>query len=167
LVLHHLGLGAVVTFGTEPEATRTALVGVLGTPDDDSGWIDSFSVYGTCPGSQVRMIRWGTLQVFMTDADSTYSTPAAIGPHFFHYRVSNWDGSWTSLGLGTDEGMGLGNTVAELTAAYGADVEYIHDDIFDIYWFSIVGPGELGGTLTGPDATDTIHYLSGGAGCGE
>ncbi|MFO7701022.1 MAG: hypothetical protein R6W79_10510, partial [Acidimicrobiia bacterium] len=42
-----------VPFGTGDAQTIAAISGILGAPNRDSGWIDSFSEYGTCPGSTV------------------------------------------------------------------------------------------------------------------
>lgn len=115
------------------------------------------------------MARWGNLQTFYTAADSTLSAPGAGAPHFFHWRVSNFDPTWVDLGLRTVEGMGLGNTSADLSGTYGVAYEVTYEDIYDTYFFSVSGPtpGALGGTLDGGDPTSVVRYMEGGIGCGE
>lgn len=163
------GVGGT-TFGmaTDFVLLELALLGdpaVGGDPDDDTGWIDSFSVFGTCPGNEIRVVRWGTLEVFFKR-----DTIAEEG-EFFTYRVSNFSGDRVDLKLRTAEGLRLGDTVADLQARYGSRADIALDDPFQIWFFTIdnTSPGftGLGGTLTGDDPADLVQFIDAGERCGE
>ncbi len=158
------GIGSGVLFGDPPNHVIRILTCLLGEPDRDSGWGDSFSVFGTCPGSEVRGVTWGPLTVLFGDGNTGFAPDGTR--HFF-----NW--TYDSVGLPDtlelvfpETLVGLGSTVAEVHAAYpGAE-------FFD-------GEPEVGlppsfstfdgiyGTFTGTGDADTVRFLSGGPGCGE
>ncbi len=167
--LHANGVGDL-TFGMETEIAllEFALLGdamVEGDPDDDTGWIDSFSVFGTCPGSEIRVVRWGNLEVFFT-------RDSMIDPgEFFTYVVVD-EPSWTDLRLRTTEGLRAGDTVAEMQAMYGARVELVFVEPFGfwLYWIDGSPPASflgLGGSVGGDAATDTVITIEAGQRCGE
>ena len=166
LVLRADGLGAVF-FGMESEAAVASLTAALGPPDEDSGWIPSFSGFGTCPGEQVRGLRWATMWALMTDGETEWRSDGI--PHFFAYLNSVFYDESQSLGLLTEEGIGLGNTVADLRDTYGDRVEITFDELIDSHAFSIVvpAPGWLWGVSTGENDADLITSIDGGSGCGE
>ena len=148
-------------FGSEPEAMITQVTAVLGSPDEDSGWTDTFD---TCPGTQARIIRWSSLQLFFTDGETSWGS----GPHFFHYGQSLAAGGGVYLDLRTDKGIGVGSSIGELRAAYGEAVAVGDDPAFGPYW-EVIGeaPAYLWGTATGIDDGAVLDALSGGNGCGE
>jgi hypothetical protein len=163
------GVGST-TFGmpTDFVLLELALLGdpaVTGDPDDDTGWIDSFSIFGTCPGDEIRVVRWGTLEVFFK-RDSI-----AEEGEFFTYRVSNFSNDRIDLKLRTAEGLRLGDTVAELQALYGSRVDITFEDVFGIWYFEIDDTAlpftGLGGTLTGGDPADLVQFIDAGERCGE
>lgn len=159
LVLRSDSLGDA-RFGVEPSSVISYVESVLGPADDDSGWTDPFSVFGTCPGTEVRGVRWGDLLLLFGD-DSEFDTGRR---HFFHWQVGPTLGVTPSpTGLATDGGIGVGSTVDELTRVH-PEAEIFDDAVF--------GPGfeierGLFGTLTeiGDDAT--VLTLFGGTSCGE
>jgi hypothetical protein len=157
----------IMPFGTEPEAAVTRMTEVLGPPDEDSGWIPSFSGFGTCPGEEVRGIRWGTLWLLMTDGETEWLDNG--GRHFFAYLNSVFYDDTRSLGLLTEEGIGLGDTVKQLKDAYGERVEITYEDFIEGYLFTIEvpAPGQIRGGLTGENNDDLITAIDGGRGCGE
>lgn len=164
------GVGAV-PFGTETDIAllELALLGdpaLEGDPDHDTGWIDSFSVYGTCPGSEIRVVRWGNLETFFTR--DVMSDPG----EFFTYRVSDPLGDRTDLRLRTAEGLILGDDGATLDALYGSRVDLTYVDIFDLWLFWIDGAPPayyttLGGSITGDGVGDIVTSIEAGERCGE
>jgi hypothetical protein len=166
LVLRGDGLGSVA-LGDEAESAVEVLTSLLGPPDDDSGWIPALSGFGTCPGEEVRGLRWATLWVLMTDGTTEWRDDGV--PHFFTYLNSVFYDEVKSLGLTTEEGIALGSTLDALREAYGEDVVVIFDDFADGYIYSITvpPPGRLGGGLTGDLDEDLITSIDGGSGCGE
>ncbi len=153
-------------FGTEAGEAVTTITAVLGEPDEDSGWIPSFSGFGNCPGEQVRGLRWATMWLLMTDGDTEWRSDES--PHFFAYLNSVFYGDGQSLGLVTDEGIGLGDPVTTLESAYGAEVLITFDELIEGFIFNIEvpEPGRLGGGLTGDGDDDLITSVDGGQGCG-
>ena len=166
LLLQGDGLGSV-TFGDEADVAVDALTTLLGTPDDDSGWIPALSGFGTCPGEQVRGLRWATLWVLMTDGATEWRDDGV--PHFFAYLNSVFYDESRSLGLTTEEGIALGARLDAVREAYGEDLVVSFDDFADgyIYAITVTPPGRLGGGLTGDLDEDLITSIDGGSGCGE
>jgi hypothetical protein len=164
------GVGSVL-LGTETEVAllELALLGdpaVTGDPDEDTGWIDSFSPYGTCPGSEIRVVRWGDLETFFT------RTSMVDEGELFTYRV--WDplDDRTDLRLRTVEGLMLGDDGAMLEALYGSRVELTYVDVFDLwlYWIDAAPPSDytgLGGSISGDGASDLVTSIEAGERCGE
>lgn len=103
LVLRNDGVGPV-TFGATKANTVSTLDDVLG-PIDESG-----------PGCElagpvVTSVRWKELRLQF------------VGDSFDSYNVRPPNNVAPVLGLKTEEGIGLGSTVAELEAAYGSRLE--------------------------------------------
>ena len=133
---------------------------LLGDPDDDTGWIPSFSAYGTCPGDEVRVVRWQTLEVFFSDGPTDWA-PAGVR-HFFAYSDSALIDA-PVLDLATREGLRIGSTVADVKAFYGDDAVVADDPFFPpSFQFDVPGAGFLWGLVT-----DVVQSIAGGIGCGE
>lgn len=147
-------------FGTEPDAVINQLRSVLGAPDEDTGWTD---VLTTCPGSQARIVRWSSLQLYFTDGETSWGN----GPHFFHYGQSLTAGGGEYLELRTDEGIGIGSTLGELRVVYGEGLTVGDDPAFGPYW-EVTGeaPAYLWGTASGIDDAGVVDSINGGNGCG-
>ncbi|MFQ5517185.1 MAG: DUF3298 domain-containing protein [Acidimicrobiia bacterium] len=111
LALRRDGLG-LATFGEEAEVTVSRLETALGAPDTDSGWVDE-----DCEG-MARTVSWGGLWVQLTTASTQWSD---LGPHFSSYAYFAGGGGPS---LATPEGIGFGDTVADLAAVYGPNVEF-------------------------------------------
>lgn len=124
VVLERGGLGVAI-FGDPVEATIAAVSAALGEePREDTGWLDAFSLLGTCPGTAARGVAWGDLTALFTDGDSGHAEPGTA--HFFSYRYRA--GSRGPDGLSTPEGIRLGSTVGDLRAAYGDELELPADE---------------------------------------
>lgn len=159
LILRSNGLGSA-RFGVEPEGVVAFVSSLLGSPDDDTGYIDSFSEFGTCPGTEVRGVRWGDLLLLFGD-ESDFGSGRR---HFYQWQFGPQTASpLRPNGPLTDGLIGLGSTVAEVRRVY-PDVEIFADDVF--------GPGFeleplLWGTLTDDADTGRVIALVGGTPCGE
>ena len=99
LSLHGGGLGPV-GFGRDVDTVLEYMGGIFGPATEDSGWVDSFSGFGTCPGSEVRGVTYGSLQLLFggPDDDRTFFSWA----YFDH-------GNGDVFGLRTPLGIGLGS----------------------------------------------------------
>ncbi|MGH8923451.1 MAG: hypothetical protein ACRDWA_02220 [Acidimicrobiia bacterium] len=154
------GLGEI-GLGAAAESAITQLSATLGLPDDDTDWTTDL---GTCPGTESRIVRWSSLQIFLTNGETAWASE----PHFFHYGQSLAAGGGEYLDLRTDQEIGIGSTIGELKLAYGETVTVGDDPAFGPYW-EVVGtdPSYLWGTATGIEDDSVIDAVSGGAGCGE
>jgi hypothetical protein len=154
------GIGEI-GLGTAADVAIAQLSVTLGSPDDDTDWS---AALGTCPGTESRIVRWSSLQIFLTNGETAW----ASNPHFFHYGQSLAAGGGEYLDLRTDKEIGIGSTIGELKLAYGEAVTVSDDPAFGPYW-EVVGtePSYLWGTATGVADDSVIDAVSGGAGCGE
>jgi hypothetical protein len=159
LFLRSDGLGTI-RFGVEPDGVVDYVSSLLGDPDADTGYIDSFSEFGTCPGTEVRGVRWGDLLLLFGD-ESDFDSGRR---HFYQWQFGpQTESPLRPNGPLTDGGIGLGATVADIRAVY-PDVQIFDDDIF--------GPGFeleplLWGTLTDDAESGRVIALVGGTPCGE
>ncbi|HSJ71447.1 MAG TPA: hypothetical protein VLA29_07390 [Acidimicrobiia bacterium] len=153
-----------VPFGTGDAETITAISGILGVPDRDSGWIDSFSEYGTCPGSAVRGVHWDAFVVLFTEAETDFWTAGV--PHFFAWYYTSEPPE-----LATTRGLIIGDTLGTLEALYGGPDLEIAENPFDpigyIWLYDMVGWTGIWGYVDGQDPTSAISSINGGLGCGE
>ncbi|MFZ0493202.1 MAG: hypothetical protein WAM81_08410 [Acidimicrobiia bacterium] len=155
-----------IPFGTDPESAITTLVGYLGEPVSDTGWVpptddQGNQVYGPCPGTEIRVVEWSNLTTVYTDAATPW---AAFGiKHLFFYSYVLYD--FDFWGLTTAEGIGLGSTAQDLRDAYGDAVDITSDEFGDYYSVTVPAPGALWGFLEGPGGT--VNSIQGGVGCGE
>lgn len=153
------GLGDV-RFGVDPQGVVTYISKRLGEPDEDSGYVDSYSEFGSCPGTRVRGVRWGDLLLLFGDE----STVADGRLHFFSWKYGPRSGaSAVPPGLTTESGVTLGTTVDALRRAHSG-VQIFSDELFGA-GFEI--ERTLSGALssTGPSGIVTVLY--GGITCGE
>lgn len=168
LVLRADGIGAV-PFGASPDEAVTVATAALGPPSADSGWIDAFSVYGTCPPPLVRGVEWGSSDgwfgfvLLFTQAPTTHRPDG--GEHFFGYYYVDGD---DPFGLGTPENIFIGSTIAEAGAAY--PTLWIGSDDFGISWIVDDTPADdsvLFGSASGETPGDLIETINGGIACAE
>lgn len=163
LVLHPDGLGGW-DFGTDAEIVATALADLLGSPDDDTGWVDQREQYGICLGDEVRFVRWGRLQVFFTDGPSDWA-PGGFR-HVAAYTVGTfWDGEPDDLS--TEDGVRLGTPVGDVRARYGSESVFDDPVYGPVFTYDPDGPGLLWGSLTGLEGDDVVETINGSFACGE
>ncbi|HEX9643150.1 MAG TPA: calcium-binding protein [Acidimicrobiia bacterium] len=166
--LHDLGIGDQA-FGDNTEVALLEFAALLGDPgdegdpDEDSGWVDSFSPWGTCPGLEVRVVRWGDVEIF-----NTRESIVEDG-EFFTWQISDPLDDREDKRLITAEGLRWEDTVAQIEVIYGARATIEELDPFGFWIFYIDGdPSGVRGTVTGEgEYFDTVALLGGGIGCGE
>jgi hypothetical protein len=159
LVLRQDGLGDAM-FGADPDEVVAYVSAILGPPTADSGWADPLATFGVCPGTEVRGVTWGDLQLLFGD-DSVVQTGRR---HFFNYVYGPPYGpNIDPAGMRTDLGIGIGSTVGELRAAYPG-VQVYPEEIYGPFY---VVNEDLTGFLTGVTDDDTVISVIGGIPCGE
>jgi hypothetical protein len=159
LVLREDGLGDAL-FGADADGVIDYITSVLGVPTDDSGWADPFANFGICPGTEVRGVTWGDLQLLFSDQ----SVVASGHRHFFNYVYGPPVGATINPeGLRTADGLGIGTTVAELRRVHSG-VQVYPEEIYGPYF---VVDENLSGFLTGVTDADQVISFIGGIGCGE
>lgn len=164
LTLRPDGIGPL-DFGVEAEAAVVVVRTLLGPPDSDTGWVDQASTYGNCLGTQVRFVRWRSLELFLTDGPSDWA--GAGVRHLASWAHSAAVGE-PLLMLRTAEGVGVGTPVGDLRATYGETLEVGEDPLFGAFFrVQAGGPAFLIGRVTGTAAADRVESLSAGFACGE
>jgi hypothetical protein len=160
LVLRPGGIGAA-SFGAEPDGVIDYLGSFLGAPTSDSGWTEP-DEFALCPGTEVRRVEWGVLRIGFGDV-STFATDRRH-VYSWQYGLDGQIGG-EPQGLRTENGPGLGTSVADLVAAYPDVALYEGDE-------ELFPPGfELDdgffGFLTGLADDDVVTEMFGGYFCGE
>lgn len=163
LVLRPDGLGDLY-FGDPAGDVLGGLEVVLGAPDEDTGWVDQLENYGTCLGSEVRFVRWRSLNVFFTDGPSDW------GPADFRHVAAYTHSGFLDpdvLDLVSSDGLSLGSPVGDVRALYGQGA-VTDDEVFGPLWvFDPPGSGYQWGEVSGTEPEDTVESISGGFACGE
>jgi len=145
------------SFGDDAEAVIAYVTAVLGDPDEDTGWTDPFSEFGTCSGTKARAVVWGGLQlIFSDDSGGEYAPTGAEQLIGYSLRAG-------PVTVETTTGIGPGSTVAELRKAH-PDAEVFEDDVFGAQATTDDG---LWIILTGTADDATVESILGGQGCGE
>ena len=163
LVLRGDSLGDV-RYGVDAEGAIAYVESLLGNPDSDSGYVDSTSEFGMCPGAQVRGVRWGDLLLLFGDE----SEVASGRLHFYGWRYGPVGAAMPEpVGPATEGGVTLGSTVNEVLAAHpGADV--YNDDVFGAGFDIDSGSrGLVSGSLSNDAPNGVTLALFGGVTCGE
>jgi hypothetical protein len=159
LILSDRGVGSAL-LGAAPDGVISYITSVLGSPTEDTGWVDP-SAFFACSGTTVRRIEWGVLTLVFGD-----ESPLASGrAHFMSYTYGAVDRLGDEpQGLRTSSEIELGSTVAELRSAHpGVDIDE-GDPSVDIPPSFFVSDG-LRGLLTGVDDDDLVLVVVGGTGC--
>ena len=149
----------VLNFGASPETVIPRLSSMVGSPSKDTGWIGSFSTYGTCPGEKIRVVEWNRLRAFF--GDTTFGAQK-----FFQWEYTRASTGVPGPVLATEKGVTLGMTKAEVLALYPqAQISPWMDNLESMRLIAdnSATNAHLGGTLEG----GTLEYLSGGIQCGE
>ncbi len=171
LILEPDGIGGVA-FGATPDETITYATAILGPADRDTGWVDSFSEFGTCPPPEVRGVQWGespsgfghAFTLLFTKAPTSHKPEG--GEHLFGYDYYGGD-----LSLATDPGMTVGTTLAASRAMYPTIEidESPWDPVAGVWWVDDdpSDDSQLFGFASGQGDADLITSILGGVTCGE
>ena len=169
LILQDNGIGGVA-FGTDPATTIAYAESVLGPAKNDTGWVDSFSKYGTCPGPEVRGVEWGGagarygFALLFTEA-STDHLPGG-GQHLFGYYYFG-----DPADLETDAGITVGLTLGEAQAAHAGSTVEEHPLVpGSAIWKVDPNPSDdalLWGFSNGLAPASPMTSINGGVTCGE
>jgi hypothetical protein len=151
------GLGSA-RFGDDPDRTVAYLTGLLGRPDDDTDWGPPATAYGTCPGTEARVVRWGWLVTeFSGGGDASVTKPPPRRFVGWRYGTDVDADALYPADLTTTSAIGLGAPVAALQTAYPDAVAIVP------------GPParfEVGTSFRGRlDGAGTVVRLEAGAAC--
>jgi len=152
------GLG-VVNFGASSEQVIPQLSTLLGVPSKDTGWIDGFSTYGTCPSDKIRVVEWNRLRVFF--GDTAFGTQK-----FFQWEYTGRDTTVQAPALATDQGVTLGMSKSQVQSLYPqAQIRpWIENyESMHLVPYNNSTHEYLGGSLQ----NGTVFWISGGLQCGE
>ena len=120
LVLTADGIGAI-SIGQPFDDVRTALADEIGGWDIDSGDRPDVVHVPTCDGDTTRLVGWGNLTLLFTgDPDDLRFATWTYG----FDPVTGSAEDVRALGLVTPEGIGLGSSRTDITAAYGDRATY-------------------------------------------
>ncbi|MDX2344778.1 MAG: hypothetical protein QNL12_14120 [Acidimicrobiia bacterium] len=171
LILESDGIGGVA-FGATPDEAIAYATEVLGPSDRDTGWVDSFSEFGTCPPPEVRGVQWGVSPTGFGHAftllftKATTSHKPAGGEHLFGYDYYGGD-----VVLATEPGMTVGTNLAAARSMYPTIEidESPWDPIAGVWWVDDdpSRDSQLFGYTTGQGDADVITSILGGVTCGE
>lgn len=148
------------SFGTPANDVMNTLTILFGAPSKDTGSIESFSAYGTCPGQTIRVVEWGRLRVFF--GDTVFGKNA-----FFHYEYTDRDSSAMTPVLAMNQDITLGSSESALKAAYP---HAIVTPFEEGGWSSfVISSDQKTGASFGGNLGDThkIYWINAGIACGE
>lgn len=162
-----------IAFGDSFDDASARLRAALGEPDTDTGPIETFSVYGTCPGSELRVLEYdGGAFLFYFGDDSEFASGEL---HLYAWQVGSDEQGNESprkatvlVGDVTTFSFGLGTTVAELR-------DGLIPDQLEVYDEEPFGPGftveaqnlPIQGSLTSTDDSGAVTWMHAGTQCGE
>lgn len=131
VVLNGDGINDLV-FGTDTETVIAELSSLLGTPDDDTGFVSSeeMQLFGFCgPGSQ-RSVSWGSLHAGFVDSP----VDDVVGFVAYVYEGYRWNGEEYELAepplsplAATSRGLTVFYSIDEAETIYGDLLEPIYD----------------------------------------
>ena len=160
LILKSDGLGEAL-FGTEPDAVVSYVSSILGSPTDDSDWVDPGEF--SCPGTAVRRVKWGVLSLMFGDQSSSADGRA----HFMSYTYGVVDKFGEEpTGLRTSDGVTITDSVGSLLERIDVQLQEGDGDL-DIppSFFYEREPFPISGLLSGTDIDDVVLVISSGSGC--
>ena len=158
LTLDDDGIGET-TFGNDPDEVILYVNRLVGDPDEDTGWVDALS--RTCPGTEVRSVRWDDLTLLFGDDSSVDSGRR----HFFAWSFGPATEVQASpAGVATAEGISIGSTVADIGRAYPSASLFEGDELSTA---SAHINDNLFAFITSTDDGGVVTAMLGGQGCGE
>jgi hypothetical protein len=159
----------VLGFGTPYDEALPALTSALGAPTKDTGPIDPFSDYSTCPGRTLQILEYGdgALQLLFGDVE-------ADEPVLYQWALTG-TGDPSALpqatalvGDGATLALGPGTTVGELEGSAGEAFQVVEDAFSMDPAFRLQDQsGGFSGFLSGTTPADVVTLVQAGTPCGE
>jgi hypothetical protein len=161
----------LVAFGEAYDAVVDRLVAALGEPTEDTGEVEPFSEYGTCPGSRLRALEFGGGALYLLFGD-------VIGPDLtlYQWTLTSFQGDAAAVppasalvGDVTTFEFGPGTTLAEVRAGVAdGTLEVVEGDEVTGSFFRLSDQSSgFTGFLDGPGEDATVTAVEAGEGCGE
>ena len=160
----------VLVFGATFDKAAVALQQALGRPSRDTGVISSFSEYGTCPGSKLRVLEYGggALLVFFGNAKTPAMTMFtwSLQPKGNPERVPR---ASALIGDVTTYEFGIGTTVGQLKAHVATGTLTVRaGDGSQAAAFTLHDQSSgFSGQLSGTSDSDATTYVVAGQQCGD
>ena len=168
LELRDDGLG-FADFGDDDDAVVAYVTDVLGSPANDTGWVNSFD-FGVCPSPTARQVRWetpGRFELLFYTGGTDFAPDGT--EHFGNYWYFGPDVS--TFAVFTPEGVTVGNSVLDFQNAYGTAFVVQESFIPGLYFWHVdpvpSNNDYLGGFADGGAPGSVITSVGGGAACGE
>lgn len=161
---------AVLLFGTTFEKASAPLQQALGKPTRDTGVVSSFSAYGTCPGTKLRVLEYGggALLVFFGNVKGSAMTMYqwALQPKGNPKQVPR---ASAFVGDVTTYEFGIGTTVGQLKAHVATGtLKVMPGDGSQAATFTLHDQSfGFSGQLSGTSDSDATTYVLAGQPCGE
>ena len=165
-----LGQDGLLLFGTDVAEAEPQLVAALGEPTADSGETESFSAYGTCPGSRLRALEFGDGALVVLFGD-------VIGPDLTLYQ---WALTQEGDPLQVPQASALvgdvstlefrvGTPLGDLRAGAATDTLTVSegDEVLDPSFVLADQSAGFTGTLAGTTDADAVTGVQAGEACGE
>lgn len=149
------GLGRA-RFGGSADDAVGYVASVLGRPDEDTAWDLPDTIYGPCPGTEARIVRWGWLMLVLSDR-----SPFGTGRrHFAGWRYGPGVDPYALYpdGLRFASGVGVGTTWGELEQLHPGVVRQPEGGRFSV-------GTSFTGQLDGYAPESTVVQLEAGAAC--
>lgn len=153
----------VVTFGDTYAAVQPDLLRFLGKPSKDTGPIDPFSEYGTCPGKDLRVLEYGggALRILFGTMDG--AKEMTIYGWALTQASDSTPPASALIGDVTTFEFGVGTTTAELREGAGEALEVVEDEMLGtIFTVKDQSSGFFGNIKGGK-----VTYVQSTSGCGE
>lgn len=157
----------VVAFGDGLEQVQPRLLRFLGRPTEDTGTIEPFGEYGTCPGEDLRVLEYGDGALVLL-----FGTPAGGA----RQELYSWSLAGAGAGLPRARALvgdvttfefGPGTTLAELQDGTGEALQLIDDELTGPAFRVEDQSGGFYGTLSSAAPDAEVERVQAGEGCGE
>ncbi len=163
---------ALVEFGTTFVAAEPRLRAALGRPSRDTGVQNSFSNYGTCPGTKLRALEYGGGAMWVLFGDVKRDG----GPLTMYQWALTPKGrpkavprASALVGDVSTFAFGIGTTVQQLRDGTAADTLKVRerDEVFGPSFSLMDQSSGFFGNLTDTKSSGTVTFVQAGMGCGE
>lgn len=162
-VLRPDGIGPYV-IGQPADEVIEGLSASIGGPSGDTDEPDSPAPVPDCGVNDVRAVSWGSLVLIFADR---LGSPVFATWSYGFDPITGDAGDSRSLGLVTEEGIGLGSLRDEVMEAFGLRVQFDDDTAIDLSTFTVDegAPEHLAGRMESTDPNARVQFLERVPGC--